>query len=108
MSFYVLQAYALCGGHRCECTDLIHDQILDLTRRCAHIASPESDEVLKTGMSAYCHPVLTRESDCLPHHSWIAGMEPTGDIGGRNGRHQSRILAEFIGPERFAHIGVKV
>jgi hypothetical protein len=105
---HVLQANALYGRHRRQCADLVDDEILDLARRCLHLAPPEPREVGKTGVRADGDAVLLRQRHRGTHHAWIAGVKSARHVRGGHVRQQDRISANRVSTERLADVGVQI
>ena len=108
MSLHVLKAHPLSSSNRRECSDLIHDEILNLPRRCPNLSSSESSEVRKPGVSTHRNTVLSSQRNRLAHDPWVARVKPTGDVRRRNGGHEKGVLPEPVRPERLSHIRIKV
>jgi hypothetical protein len=108
MSLHVLNAQALGGSDCGKCPNLVHHQILNLTRRRSDVSSPESNQVRKSGVGTDRHAVSASQGDRLAHDPRVARVKSTRDAGRRNSGHQQGVLAELIRPKRFTHIGIEI
>ena len=58
-------------------------------------------------MRADFDAMLLGQPHSRTHMVEVRGMEPAGDVGSADQRHQPRIVAHFVQPEGFAHVAVE-
>jgi len=105
---HVLQAHALRRRHARDRRDLIQDEILSFAWRDVQVAASEADEIREPRMRADGDAVLFGQPDRVAQHRGIAAVETGSNVRRRDRRHQSRVVADGVGAERLAHIGVEV
>ncbi len=105
---YVLKAHAFAPRHSGNGRNLVEDQVFGFARREAHLAPPETGQILKARVRPDGDAVRVREADRLPEDARIAGVEPRGDARRGHRREQSLIVADSVGAEGFADVGVQI
>ena len=104
----MLKFDAIGGGHACDRSDLVENQMLGIVGRYVHVPTAEADEVREAGVSANRDPVGIGEAESAAKHRGIAGVKPCGDRCRRDRSHQSPIVADRKRAEGFADVSVEV
>ena len=104
----VLQSHAFGRRHTGDRRDLIEHEIFGFLRAHLHVAATEAGEIRKARMRADRDARCLRQPNRVSQHGRIAAMEAGGDIGGRDDLHQSAVVSDGIGAERFADVRVQV
>jgi len=95
-------------SHRLQRTDLIGDQQLELLRIHVDAATAEAPDVVEARMRADAHPVVLRLMHDPVHHIRVARVEPAGDARGIDDLENLGVVADLVGAEPLAHVGVEI
>ena len=93
------------GGRR---ADLVGDEALDLAGRIGQHAATEAPEVGEAGVGAHRHAARLGEAEGLGHDFGVAGVQAAGDVGRGDHAEQGGVVADAIGAETFAEIGIEI
>ena len=108
MRFHVLEVQAFRRSHTGDRRDLIENEIFRFARRDLHRAASEADEVRDTRVRADRDAALPGQTNRLAQHARIAGVKTCRDVRRGDRLHQPGIVADGVGAERLAHVGVEV
>jgi hypothetical protein len=108
VSLHVLKTNSLSRRNCGQCSNLIHDEIFDLTRCRSNVPSAEANEIGESRVSAYRHSMLSSQGNGLAHHTRVARMKTTRNARRRNGGHEKRVLAELVSSEGLPHIRIEI
>src|SRR5262249_47291366 len=94
---------------RLQRADLIEDEAADLLGRVTDdLPAAEAPEIEEARMRADGDAARLGERDRPMHHLRIAAMEAASDIRRRDDLQHRRIVADRVGAEALAHIGVEI
>ena len=89
-------------------SDLVGDKIFDLAGGGLHLAAAEAGEIGESRMSSDGGAVLARKRDRSSHDSGVAGVKSAGHVCRREYGNQRRIVSDFVGAKRLAHVAIQV
>ena len=69
---------------------------------------PNPDQVREGDVGTDADAVLECERDRPPHHVGIAAVEPAGDVGRRQARHQRVVVPERPAAVGLTHVRVQI
>ena len=104
----VLDRHALGGGDAGDRGDLVEHEVFGFLRRDVQLAPAEADEIGKPRMRADRDAVRLREPNRVAQHRRIAGVKSRGDVGRGDRAEQAGVVADGVGAERLAGVGVDV
>ena len=93
---------------RGEGAHLVEDVRLDLVGLRRDRTASEPAQVPVAGMRAHGHPAADGQGDRAVHHARVAAVEAAGDVGGRDEGEHAGVVAERVGSEALAQVGVQV
>jgi hypothetical protein len=105
---YVLKAHAVAPRHSGNGRNLVEDQVFGFARREAHLAPPETGQVLEARVRPDADAVRVREADRLPEDTRIACVEPRGDARRGHRREEGFIIPDSVCAVGFADVGVEI
>ena len=87
---------------------LVRDEIFKLL--CIHMngAASESPKIIEARMRPEPNATLLGEAREAMHDRGVAAMKTARHICGSHDAEQFLVMADFIGPEPFSHVGIEI
>lgn len=108
MGLDVVQGNPFAGRHAGDGGDLVENEVLEFRCRDRHVAAAETREVRESRVCANRNARVARQAHRTPQHRRVARVEPGRDADGGHAPHQRGIVADRVGAERLADVGIQV
>ena len=108
MRLDVRERGAFGGGNARDGGDLVQDKIFRFPGSDVQFAAAEARQIGKAGMGPDRDAVGPGQPDRRAQYGGITGMKAGRDVRRRNRRHEGRVVAERVRPERLADVGVEI
>jgi hypothetical protein len=105
---HVLQADAFSCRDTGDGRNLIENKVLGLARCHGHLAAAEPCEIGESRVGADRHAAIPGQPDGRAQNGGVAAVESCGNARRGDRLQQIRIVADGIGAERLADVGVEI
>src|ERR1700722_13857397 len=107
MRFDVVEGHILSLKKSFKGADLVEEAVRELLAPDLHLAAPEALSVRKRRVRADLDAVSLSQLHRGPHVIEVGSVEPTGDVGDMDGRHDVAVITQATDAVTLAHVAVQ-